>query len=58
MLLGLLQVMPDNIGPWSKEVLGKEMTKEEFLADPVKLKRTVGSGQSYVEYYNEYILAW
>lgn len=30
---GRYQVMEGNIGPWTKEVLGREMTKEEFLAD-------------------------
>jgi hypothetical protein len=30
---GRYQVMEGNIGPWTKEVLGREMTKEEFLKD-------------------------
>ena len=51
---GLLQVMPDNIGPWTKEVLGKEMTKEEFLADS-EAQALVGRTKLR-QYYNEYIL--
>ena len=31
---GAYGIMEDNIGPWSKEVLGKEMTPKEFLANP------------------------
>lgn len=31
---GRYQVMDFNIGPWTKEVLGKEMTPQEFLATP------------------------
>lgn len=30
---GRYQVMDFNIGPWTKEVLGKELTPEEFLKD-------------------------
>jgi hypothetical protein len=32
--LGKYQVMEANIGPWSREALGREVTAEEFLADP------------------------
>ncbi len=32
--LGAYQVMEANIGPWSKEVFGREMTPEQFLANP------------------------
>jgi len=31
---GRYQVMEGNIGPWTKEVFGKAMTKEEFMANP------------------------
>ncbi len=51
---GFLQIMPDNIGPWSKEILGREMTKEEFLADP-EAQRKVGRGKLR-QYYNVYLL--
>lgn len=32
--LGKYQVMEANIAPWSQEVLGREVTSEEFLASP------------------------
>lgn len=31
---GKYQVMGANVGPWTKEVLGKEMSAQEFLANP------------------------
>src|SRR5512139_3880695 len=31
---GKYQVMGNNVGPWTKEVLGKEYTPEQFVADP------------------------
>lgn len=31
---GRYQVMEGNIGPWTEEVFGKPMTKEEFMNDP------------------------
>lgn len=31
---GRYQVMGSNIGPWTKEILGQEMTPEQFLANP------------------------
>lgn len=31
---GRYQVMDFNIGPWTRQVLGREMTPEQFLADP------------------------
>jgi hypothetical protein len=31
---GKYQVMGNNVGPWTKEVLGKAMTPQEFLANP------------------------
>lgn len=31
---GRYQVMEGNIGPWTKDALGKAMTKEEFVASP------------------------
>lgn len=32
--LGRYQVMEANIGPWSREVLGREVSADEFLANP------------------------
>jgi len=37
--LGKYQIMPGNLPSWSKEALGREVTSEEFLADPELLKR-------------------
>ena len=32
--LGAYGIMEDNVGPWSKEILGKEVSRAEFLASP------------------------
>jgi hypothetical protein len=32
--LGAYQIMEANVGPWSREVLGREVTVEEFMANP------------------------
>jgi hypothetical protein len=32
--LGYGQVMPENVSAWSREALGYELTREEFLASP------------------------
>ena len=32
--VGKYQVMPENVGPWTKQYLGREMTPEEFRNDP------------------------
>lgn len=32
--IGRYQVMPENVKPWTKQVLGKEMSPEEFRASP------------------------
>ena len=31
--LGIGQVMPENVGPWTKQYLGKSLTPEQFLKD-------------------------
>lgn len=31
---GRYQVMGENVGPWTEQVLGRRMTPQEFLADP------------------------
>lgn len=50
--LGRYQVMEANIGPWSKAALGREVTADEFLADP-KLQDAVFDHRfgQYVEKY-------
>ena len=32
--LGIGQVMPENVGPWTKQYLGKSLTPQQFLKDP------------------------
>lgn len=32
--LGRYQVMEENVGPWSREAIGREISPEEFLANP------------------------
>jgi hypothetical protein len=32
--LGLYQVMPDNLPRWSQQVVGREVSKDEFLSNP------------------------
>lgn len=49
---GKYQVMGANVGPWSKEILGQEMTPEQFLADP-KAQEAIFEGKfgQYVKKY-------
>ena len=48
--LGRYQIMESNIGPWSREALGREVTPDEFMADP-KLQDAIFDKKfgSYVE---------
>lgn len=49
---GKYQIMGNNIGPWSREILGQEVTPEQFLANP-QLQDAVFQGKfsQYVEKY-------
>jgi tape measure domain-containing protein len=38
--LGLGQIMPQNIGPWSKQYLGREVSVQQYKSDP-KLQETL-----------------
>jgi len=51
---GKYQVMGDNIGPWSKEVLGVELTPQQFLANP-QYQDAVFQGKfgQYVDKYGQ-----
>lgn len=49
---GKYQVMGSNIGPWSKEILGHEVTPEQFLADP-KLQDAIFNGK-FGQYTQKY----
>ncbi|WP_234825953.1 hypothetical protein [Sinorhizobium meliloti] len=48
--LGRYQIMEANIGPWSREVLGREVTPDEFIANP-QLQDAIFDGKfnSYVQ---------
>lgn len=50
--LGRYQIMEANIGPWSREVLGREVTPDEFLANP-QLQDAIFDGKfgGYVEQF-------
>ncbi len=49
---GKYQIMGFNVGPWSKEILGRELSPQEFLADPLA-QDTIFNGkfQQYVSKY-------
>lgn len=49
---GKYQIMGANIGPWSKEILGQEVTPEQFLKSP-QLQDAIFQGKfgQYVEKY-------
>jgi hypothetical protein len=49
---GAYQVMGANVGPWTREALGKEMTPEEFLANPKAQDAT--AKHHIAKYYNQY----
>ncbi|WP_234840331.1 hypothetical protein [Sinorhizobium meliloti] len=48
--LGRYQIMEANIGPWSREVLGREVNPDEFMANP-QLQDAIFDGKfnSYVQ---------
>jgi hypothetical protein len=50
--LGRYQVMASNVRPWSKEILGREVTPQEFVANP-QLQDAIFQGKfgSYVQKY-------
>ena len=49
---GKYQIMGNNIGPWSKEILGQEVTPQQFLENP-QLQDAIFQGKfgQYVEKY-------
>lgn len=52
--LGIGQVMPANIGPWTEEHLGRRMTPTEFAADPeAQVQVMQGQISKYVEQFRE-----
>jgi hypothetical protein len=50
--LGKYQVMSANVGPWSKEVLGREVTPQEFITNP-QIQDAIFEGKfgQYVQKY-------
>lgn len=52
--LGRYQVMEANIGPWSREVLGYEVTPDEFMANP-QIQDAIFDGKfgSYIQQFGE-----
>lgn len=46
---GKFQIMGSNIGPWSKEILGQEVTPQQFLANP-QLQDQIFQGK-----FNQYV---
>jgi hypothetical protein len=49
---GKYQIMGNNIGPWSREALGREVTPQEFLANP-QLQDQIAQHRM-AQYYNKY----
>lgn len=47
--LGKYQVMEANVGPWSKEILGREVSPDEFLSNP-QLQDAIFNGK-----FNQYV---
>ena len=49
---GKYQIMGNNIGPWSKEILGQEVTPQQFLENP-QIQDAIFQGKfgQYVEKY-------
>lgn len=57
--LGKYQVMGKNVGPWTKQYLGREVSPEEFLANPQIQEdlMTARAKDLYSKYGNEYDVA-
>lgn len=49
---GQYQVMDFNVGPWTKQILGREMTPQEFLANPQAQDAVFDA--KFTEYYNQH----
>ena len=48
--LGIAQVMPENVGPWSQEILGRTVSQQEFLNNPsVQMAIINGKLQKYFQ---------
>lgn len=49
---GKYQIMPGNIGPWSREILGRTVSRQEFLNSP-QLQDAIALGKLR-QYYQKY----
>jgi hypothetical protein len=49
---GKYQIMPSNIGPWSREALGRSVSVSEFLRSPAIQERV--ARYKLQQYYNKY----
>jgi hypothetical protein len=50
--LGAYQIMPGNLGPWSREILGRTVSRSEFLSNP-SLQDAIATGKLR-QYYQKY----
>ncbi|HEY9695942.1 MAG TPA: tape measure protein [Trichocoleus sp.] len=50
---GHYQIMPENVGPWSREILGHELSYDEFMANP-ELQKKIAEGKMR-QYYDQAI---
>jgi len=50
--LGKYQIMPGNVGPWSREILGRTVSTSEFLRNP-QLQDAIARGKLQ-QYYKQY----
>jgi hypothetical protein len=50
--LGKYQIMPGNVGPWSRQILGYSITPQQFYASP-KYQEQIAQGMLR-QYYNQY----
>lgn len=50
--LGKYQIMSENVGPWSREIIGREVSPQEFIASPeIQDKIFQGKFGQYVDKY-------
>lgn len=50
--LGAYQIMPGNLGPWSREILGRSVSRSEFLSNP-RIQDAIAIGK-LKQYYQRY----
>jgi hypothetical protein len=50
--MGAYQIMPGNLGPWSREILGRTVSRSEFMNNP-SIQDQIAQGKLY-QYYQKY----